>query len=150
MKASVYHVKNLFAVDTSNIGTNDLSQLPLPESNLNSCSFDPKGGKPSSYETNCGSPTVISCNEWNIEERSSTQDRERNSSLQNLTGSSLEASKYDSFKGNVQDSKMSSVGNDGNFTFIVPLDKSDPSEESKKDQEFISQIQFLEQHQVII
>ncbi|XP_042457047.1 uncharacterized protein LOC122041438 isoform X2 [Zingiber officinale] len=134
--------------DMSNIGTNGFSQLPLHESNLNSCSFDSQGGKPSSYETNCGSLTVISCNEWNIEERSSTQYRERNSSLQNLAGSSLEALKFDSFEGTVQDSKMSTLGNDGNFTFVVPLDKSDPPEDSKKDQESISQIQSLEQHQI--
>ncbi|XP_074561686.1 protein SWOLLEN 1-like isoform X2 [Curcuma longa] len=131
--------------DTSKIGTNSLSQLPLPEGNLESSSFDPQGGKPSSYDTNCGSPTIISCKEWILEERNSTQYRERNSLLQNFTGSSLEAPKFDSFKGTVQDPKMSTLGDDENFTFIVPLLKNDTPEDT---QEFTNTTQSLEQPQI--
>ncbi|XP_042435257.1 uncharacterized protein LOC122021230 isoform X1 [Zingiber officinale] len=134
--------------DTSNIGTNVLSQLPLPEGNLESSSFDPQGGKASSYDTNCGSPTVISCKEWNLEERNSTQYRERNSLLQNFAGPSLEAPKFDIFKGTVQDPKMSTFGDDGNFTFIVPLCKNDTPEDCNKAQEFANTTQLLEQSQI--
>lgn len=142
--------KNVFAVDTSNIGTNGLSQLPLSEGNLGSSSFDPQGGKPSSYDTNCGSPTVISCKEWILEERNSTQYRERNSLSQNFAGPSLEVPKLDNFKGTVQDPKLSTLGDDGNFTFIVSLRKNDTPEDSNKVQEFTNKTQSLEQPQVTI
>ncbi|WOL06241.1 hypothetical protein Cni_G14973 [Canna indica] len=133
--------------DTSHNGRDNLPKPTLPESNVESCLLDPEGGKQSSCEPNCGSPTVISCNERTLKEM---EHRESNSSFQDPAGPASETTRSsDSFKGIIEDSKVSTASeDDGNFTFVVQPDTDISKKESNKDQQLLCKIQSLEQPQV--
>ncbi|CAL9086665.1 unnamed protein product, partial [Musa textilis] len=123
---------------------NNYPQSTLPESNLESL-LDPDGGNLSSSEPNCGSPTVISCNQSIMEKM---EHRESNSPLQDCAGSAL-TKNSDILKFTVQDSKVSITSEeDGNFTFVVQPDADFSQKDSNKDLTLFSNTQSFEQPQV--
>ncbi|XP_009400640.2 uncharacterized protein LOC103984704 isoform X2 [Musa acuminata AAA Group] len=124
---------------------NNYPQSTLPESNLESSLLDPDGGNLSSSEPNCGSPTVISCNQSIMEKM---EHRESNSSLQDHAGSASTKSS-DILKFTVQDSKVSITSEeDGNFTFVVQPDADFSQKDSNKDLALFSNTQSFEQPQI--
>ncbi|URD99702.1 Agenet domain [Musa troglodytarum] len=124
---------------------NNYPQSTLPESNLESSLLDPDGGNLSSSEPNCGSPTVISCNQSIMEKM---EHRESNSPLQDCAGSAL-TKNSDILKFTVQDSKVSITSEeDGNFTFVVQPDADFSQKDSNKDLTLFSNTQSFEQPQI--
>nr|XP_009400686.1 PREDICTED: uncharacterized protein LOC103984852 isoform X1 [Musa acuminata subsp. malaccensis]XP_018681961.1 PREDICTED: uncharacterized protein LOC103984852 isoform X1 [Musa acuminata subsp. malaccensis] len=117
---------------------NNLLRFTLSKSNPEARLVDHDGGNLSSSEPNCGSPTVISCNEHTLEE---TGLIESNRSSQDPAGP---ASTKDSSRSKctVQDSQVSeTLKDDGNFTFVVQPDANLSQKDSTKDLTPFSNIQ---------